>query len=94
MTDPTFTADHPLAPQLEAAILGLLALRAAGTTICPSEAARAVASEYGGDWRALMTATRLAAQRLAAAGRIDVTQRGRRIDPARARGPIRLRLRT
>lgn len=94
MTDPAFPVDDDrIATQLEAAILSLLATRAAGATICPSEAARAVGSEFDVDWRTLMPATHLAAQRLGAAGRIDVTQRGRCIDPAHVRGPIRLRLR-
>jgi hypothetical protein len=40
-----------------------------------------------------MERTRAAARRLAAAGRLDVTQGGRMVDAARARGPIRLRRR-
>ncbi|MEM9597067.1 MAG: DUF3253 domain-containing protein [Acidobacteriota bacterium] len=78
------TVDH----RLEGAILDLLASRAGGATICPSEAARAVAPE---DWRPLMERTRSAARRLAAAGRVDVLQRGRRVDPSTAKGPTRLR---
>ncbi|MDJ0849959.1 MAG: DUF3253 domain-containing protein [Myxococcota bacterium] len=74
---------------LEAAILELLDTRAAGATICPSEAARRVGGE---DWRGWMERTRRAARRLAAEGRVEVTQRGRVVDPSAARGPIRLRL--
>ncbi len=74
---------------LEETILSLLAGRAANATICPSEAARRVA---GDGWRGSMERTRQAARRLAAAGRIEVTQGGRAVDPSRARGPIRLRL--
>lgn len=77
---------------LEKIILALLVARADGATLCPSEAARAVAREVGTDWRPLMAATREAACRLAAAGRIVVTQRGVPVDPLRTRGPIRLRL--
>lgn len=77
---------------LEETILALLATRADGATICPSEAARAVAREAGIDWRPLMAATREAACRLATSGRIVVTQRGVPVDPLHARGPIRLRL--
>lgn len=73
---------------LEAAILELLEQRAAGATICPSEAARAVAA----DWRPLLEPARQAARRLVAAGRLEITQRGRPVDPSTARGPIRLRL--
>lgn len=73
---------------LEAAILELLERRAAGATICPSEAARAVAA----DWRPLLEPARQAARRLVAAGRLEITQRGRPVDPSTARGPIRLRL--
>jgi hypothetical protein len=75
--------------RLAAAILGLLAQRRPGATICPSEVARAEAPE---DWRPLMPHVRTAAARLAAAGRIEVTQGGVVIDPRTAHGPIRLRL--
>ncbi|MDJ0786432.1 MAG: DUF3253 domain-containing protein [Myxococcota bacterium] len=74
---------------LEGKILELLEARAATSSICPSEAARAVA---GDEWRDWMERTRSAARRLAAAGRIQITQRGQPVDPATARGPIRLRL--
>jgi len=74
---------------LEAAILELLAARAGGATICPSEAARRVAAT---GWRDLMEPTRRAARRLAAAGKLVILQRGRQVDPAAVRGPIRLRL--
>jgi hypothetical protein len=74
--------------QLEAAILELLAARAATSTICPSEAARAVG---GVTWRELMEPARRAARRLVDAGEIEVTQGGSVVDPATARGPIRIR---
>jgi hypothetical protein len=73
---------------LEAAILRLLQARAAGATICPSEAARAVAE----DWRELMEETRKAARRLVARGLLQITQGGRIVDPSTAKGAIRLRL--
>ena len=73
--------------QLEAAILELLAARAATSTICPSEAARAVG---GAEWRDLMEPARSAA-RLVDAGQVQVTQGGSVVDPATARGPIRIR---
>lgn len=75
--------------RLATAILELLAQRRPGATICPSEVARAEAPE---DWRPLMPQVRAAAAKLAAAGRIEVTQGGAVVDPRTAHGPIRLRL--
>ncbi|MEV7103135.1 DUF3253 domain-containing protein [Streptomyces atroolivaceus] len=77
--------------RLERAILELLERRAPTSTICPSDAARAV---YGGDddgWRALMEPARRAARRLVTSGEVEITQGGRRVEPAEARGPIRIR---
>ena len=76
----------------EQAILDLLARRGPGKTICPSEAARALGSDDG--FRALMPLVREAASELVAGGRIEVTQRAEPVDLDRARGAIRLRLRT
>jgi hypothetical protein len=73
---------------LEAAILRLLASRAGGVTICPSEAARAVDAE---GWEALMEPARMAARRLVNAGKVIITQGGKPVDPDTARGPIRIR---
>ncbi len=81
--------DPEAIPDLEHAILELLAQRDAGATICPSEAARAVAPD---GWRPLMQPAREAASNLSKRGRLEVVQGGRRVDPASARGPIRLRL--
>jgi hypothetical protein len=87
---------------LEAAILSLLAERnatgsATGSkdkTICPSEAAKAVGgTETRRDWEGLMEPARAAARRLAAAGKIVITQHGAIVDLSTAKGPIRLRLR-
>ncbi|MGJ9405880.1 DUF3253 domain-containing protein [Nesterenkonia aurantiaca] len=75
---------------MERVILELLAQRAEAATICPSEAARAVA---GQQWRSQMDAARAAARRLVAAGVVDITQRGEVVDPTTARGPIRIRRR-
>jgi hypothetical protein len=76
--------------RLEQAIDALLDDRRPGATICPSEAARAVDPE---GWRELMPAARAAAGRLAAAGQVEVTQRGEVVDVATARGPVRVRRR-
>jgi len=85
-------ADH--AAQLEAAILNLLEERGPGKTICPSEAAKMVGgTQHRSDWEPLMEPARAAARRLVAAGQIEITQHGRPVDAATARGPIRLKLR-
>lgn len=91
---------HPVRPvdtELELAIVELLDERAAGATICPSEAARLVAGRAahasGDDWRDLMEPARAAARRLVAAGQVDIVQGGRIVDGSTARGPIRIRQR-
>ncbi len=72
---------------LERAIEDLLRERGSGKTICPSEAARRVRAER---WRELMEPARMAARRLAEAGRVSIRQGGRVVDPSRARGAIRV----
>jgi hypothetical protein len=76
--------------RIRATILALLEQRDPGKTICPSDAARALA---GDRFRPLMAPVRDAAAVLVDEGVIDVTQRGEPVDPRTARGPIRLRLR-
>ncbi|MGW6614549.1 DUF3253 domain-containing protein [Streptomyces erythrochromogenes] len=76
---------------LEQAILTLLAHRGPTATICPSDAARAVYAGDGDGWRDLMEPARRAARRLVAAGEVEITRGGRTVDPAAARGPIRIR---
>ncbi|MET9361701.1 DUF3253 domain-containing protein [Streptomyces sp. NPDC006632] len=87
MTDSTRQTDL----RLERAILRLLESRDPASSICPSDAARAV---YEGDddgWRALMDPARRAARKLVASGDVEITQSGRVVDPTTARGPIRIR---
>ncbi len=87
---------RPIDNTLESAIIELLDARARDATICPSEAARTVARQEGieGDgWRDLMEPARSAARRLVAAGEVEITQRGRVVDPSAAKGPIRIRRR-
>lgn len=84
----TVAAPDPAA--VERAILDLLARRDPGRTICPSEAARVVAGDDG--FRAVMEDVRAVARAMVARGELEVTQRGQVVDPAQARGPIRLRL--
>lgn len=80
---------RPIDHELEAAILALLEARPATATICPSEAARRVSPDA---WESLMEPARRAARRLVHAGRVQILQQGRVVDPSEFRGPIRLRL--
>ena len=80
----------PSRQDVERAILDLLARRDRGATICPSEVARALGGDEG--FRSLMPLVRGVAAELVARGEIEVTQSGEVVDPADARGPIRLRL--
>ncbi len=73
---------------LEQTLRDLLERAKAGSSVCPSQAARAVAPD---DWRPLMQASRSAARRLVTAGVAEITQGGSVVDPSTARGPIRVR---
>ena len=77
--------------RLEAAITDLLGQRAASSSICPSDAARAVGGQDEEAWRALMEPARRAARRMVARGEVEVTQGGRVVDPSTAKGAIRIR---
>ncbi len=81
-------SEAPDRAAVAACIMELVRARGEGRTICPSEVARRLAD----DWRALMPQVRTVAAALAADGDIAVTQGGRAVDAATARGPIRLRL--
>ena len=74
--------------EIERTILALLDRRAVGRTICPSEAARALAPD---DWRPLMAPVRETAYAMAEGARLEVTQSGQVVDGRTARGAIRLR---
>jgi hypothetical protein len=77
--------------RLRAAILDLAGERGPSSSICPSDAARAVG---GDDWRDLMDEARDVARTLAREGRVDITQKGAVLDPDGTwRGPIRIRIR-
>jgi len=79
-----------VASRLRAAILALARHRGPDSSICPSDAARAVG---GAAWRELSGESRRIAFELACDGRVDVTQRGFVVDPQeRPRGPIRIRI--
>ncbi|MEU5687377.1 DUF3253 domain-containing protein [Streptomyces venezuelae] len=77
--------------RLEETILELLDRRAPDATICPSDAARAAHDGDDDGWRELMEPARRAARNLVEAGEVEITQGGERVDPAEARGPIRIR---
>lgn len=74
--------------ELEETIRRLLEARAEGATICPSEVARALG---GSTWRELMEPVRVAARRMVKAGEVEITQGGKVVDAAKAKGPIRIR---
>jgi dihydropteroate synthase len=79
------------AQRLRAAILDLARRRGPSSSICPSEAARAVGGE---DWRDLMDEARDVARMLAKDGEVVITAGGEELDPnATWRGPIRIRAR-
>ena len=78
------------ATRLCAAILALAHHRGSDSSICPSDAARAVG---GQQWRDLTDDSRSTALALARDGEVDITQRGEVVDPSRPpRGPIRIRI--
>jgi hypothetical protein len=70
-------------------IFALLQARAANSSICPSEVARALAPDET-QWRALMPQVRRVAAELVGRRRLRVTSRGMEADALTARGPIRL----
>jgi len=74
--------------QYESQIMELLQQRGADKTICPSE----VLSEVEKQDQVAMEKVRAAARRLVAQGEISIMQKGVRVDPSTARGPIRLKL--
>jgi hypothetical protein len=74
---------------IQDAIAALLAQRGPDKTICPSDAARALAGDDA--FRPLMDDVRRVAFALADDGALEVTQRGEVVDGRAARGPIRLR---
>lgn len=78
----------PREDDVRTTIVQLLRERGGGSC-CPSEVARALAPA---GWRSLMDLVRRVAWQLAREGSLHILQRGRVIDGARARGPIRFRL--
>jgi hypothetical protein len=87
VTSPTVPSGRDA--ELERTILSLLDQRAPTSTICPSDAARAVGTASG--WRDLMEPARQAASRLVDAGEVEITQGGTVVELSTAKGPIRIR---
>lgn len=79
----------------EQAILDSLKAIGPGKSICPTQAARALAGNPADQsWRHSLSPVRLAAQRLAKAGKIEILRKGKPINPDILHGVIRLRLLT
>lgn len=80
--EPPVTADKgdpPTQPggDARAMTLALLARRAEGATLCPSEVARGMAAASGeGDWRGEMAGVHEAVERLAAEGLVRLSWKG------------------
>jgi hypothetical protein len=85
----TALGDGPIRQRLESSIRALTEHRGPTSSICPSDAARAV----GGDaWRELVDDAREIARLLAGSGDVQITQRGEVVDPdGDWSGPIRIR---
>ncbi|MEL7468134.1 MAG: DUF3253 domain-containing protein [Pseudomonadota bacterium] len=80
---------NPFSEEIAAAILGVLAERDPGKTICPSEAARRLDPDH---WRRLMTPVREVAKSMVREGRLEIRRKGEIISPEDVRGVIRLAL--
>lgn len=81
--------DGPPRRRLKCALRALALHRGPDSSTCPSDAARAVGGE---GWRALMADTREVARELARSGQVEITQRGKVLDPdGDWRGPVRIR---
>lgn len=74
---------------VEAKIFELLSRRQRGSTICPSEVARALAGSEK-PWRELMPCIRAVADGLVRHHRLKVTRRGVKVRATDGGGPIRL----
>ena len=68
----------------------MLSARAATSSICPSEVARALESDEAA-WRELMPEVRRVAAKLASQGKLRVTRGNDIVDAQSEGGPIRLR---
>lgn len=71
-------------------IIDLAQRRGPGKTICPSEAARAIAGDQPEAWSRLMPHIRRAAVQLMKDGRIAILRKGRPVDPDDFKGIYRI----
>lgn len=77
----------------EQTIMDLVTARGPEKSICPTEAARALAGNPADEsWRRSLNPIRLAAARLARAGKITILRKGKAVAPEEARGVVRLRI--
>lgn len=83
---------RPNLDQIEETILALCNARDEGATICPTEAAKAIAASEGcaDEWRSLLTSVRQAAIALALSDRITIYRKGKPADPSAFKGVYRL----
>lgn len=84
MSSPTLPA-----ADIEAVILALTTTRGPDKSICPTEAAKAL--QEGADWQSLLPQVRAAAVRLAGAGQVVITRKGKPVDPQAFKGVYRIR---
>jgi hypothetical protein len=81
--------EGPARQRLKSAMRALAQGRGPGSSTCPSDAARVIGVD---DWRDLMDDARKVARELAESGQVEITQRGKVVDPTSdLRGPIRIR---
>jgi hypothetical protein len=92
-TDAHLSPDGQLGRRIRQAMLTLLDQRYGSSLVCPSEAARRLAEDFGCAWQELMRPVRYVASQLADSGHIEALQDGRPVDIRSARGPIAIRLR-
>ena len=86
----TSTRKMPSDADFEETILDLLSQRDADKTICPSEAARALAGKDPDAWSRLMPLIRRTAVRMMKEGRIEIRRKGKAVDPDDFRGIYRI----
>jgi len=92
-TSPETRATSHRTPRYDAIRDTIIALTAAcgpEKSICPSEAARALAGPDETVWRRLMTPIRAIAVEMAHAGDIVILRKGKPVDPAAFKGVYRL----
>lgn len=84
-------SSHPA----EQTILEMLADCGKHRSISPTDAAKALAGDPTDEsWRKFLAPVKLAAQRLARAGQLEILRKGKPIDPELLHGVIRLRIKS